>query len=411
MGAFIRTAVNTIKKNITMNIITTLQISAVFVITVIMVSAVCVRYRCYTPFRDYFEGNGLFCIFSVEAYTGNIDKVYDVIEDTNELMSYLHGPEKIVACHHLSAYAEVNDQICDIQGLSYDDEIIDRYEPELEYGRWISTDKEADMIEAVVSENDYGWNVGDIIQIVMLNTETSVKRDVKIVGILKENTKIPGLFSARIGTDTYNLFYYPYSYEYEGKPLLLFSYSQLAGLENAPLQGIYQSNLIRYDDSVSAEEIEQDQRLMSTMGCVFSTDLKELDKNSKDYLHRHIYDLLPIIIVLLILVVVSSISSSALSTRKRLRDYAIYYVTGLQWRQCILINLLQSVIIIISAFILSIVCVAVLRYTNLSDMFYISWNKYILFSFAGITVFYIIISMIMPLIMIFNVTPKQILTK
>lgn len=411
MSMLIRTAFKTIRKNITMNIITILQIAAVFVIMAIMVSAVCIRYQCYTPFRDYFEGNGLLCKFSVEAYTGNLYDVFDVVEDTDELMSYLNNPKKIAACHHISAYAEKNGQFYDFKGLSYDDEIINQYTPELQSGRWISTSKETNIIEAVVSENDYSWNVGDVIEIVMLNTESAVTRDVKIVGMLKENAKIPGLFSPRLETDTYNLFYYPYNYEYEEIPVLLFSYSQLADLENAPLQGIYSSALILYDDSVSKAEIEQDQRILSTMGCIFSTDLQELDKNSKDYLHRHIYNLLPIVIVLLVLVIVSSISSSALSTRKRLRDYAIYYVMGLQWRQCVLINLLQSIIIIISAFVISIVCMAVLQFTNLSDLFYILWNKYLTISFIGVTFFYLIVSMIMPLLMIGNTTPKQILTK
>lgn len=394
-----------------MNIITILQIAAVFVIMATMVSAVCIRYQCYTPFRDYFEGNGLLCKFSVEAYTGNLYDVFDVVEDTNELASYLNKPKKIAACHHISAYGEINNQIFNIKGLSYDDEIINQYTPELQSGRWISTNKETNMIEAVISQNDYGWNVGDVIKIVMLNTETAVTRDVKIVGMLKENTKIPGLFLPRLETDTYNLFYYPYNYEYEEIPVLLFSYSQLSNLENAPLQGIYSSALILYDDSVSSTEIEQDQQVLSKMGCVFSTDLKELDKNSKDYLHRQIYNLLPIIIVLLVLVIVSSISSSALSTRKRLRDYAIYYVMGLQWQQCVIINLLQSIIIIALSFAISIVFVAVLQYTNLSDLFYILWNKYLILSFIGVTFFYLIISMIMPLLIISNTTPKQILTK
>lgn len=411
MSMLIITAVKTIKKNIAMNIITILQIAATFVITAVMISAVCIRYQCYTPFRDYFEGNGLLCKFSVEAYTGDLYEIFDVIDDTNELIPYLNNPHKIAACHHLSAYAENDDQIYNFTGLSYDDEIINRYIPELQFGRWINTNNESNVIEAVISENAYGWDVGDVIQIVMLNTETAVTRDVKIVGMLKENAKIPGLFLPRLETDTYNLFYYPYSYEYEEIPVLLFSYSQLAGLENAPLQGIYSSALILYDDSTSAAEIEQDQQILATMGCVFSTSLRELDKNSKDYLYRHIYNLLPIVIVLLILVIVSSISSSALSTRKRLRDYAIYYITGLQWRQCVLINLLQSVIIIVSAFVISIICIAIIQFTSLNDMFYIFWNKYLILSFVGVISFYLVVSMVMPLLMISNSTPKQILTK
>lgn len=255
--------------------------------------------------------------------------------------------------------------------------------------------------------------MGDVVTINFINSESTFPVEVHIVGMLQDGAKVPGLFQPRTDSenDTYNLFYYPYSYEMEEQPLMLFSYAQLASLENSPLQGIYSSVLIRYPDTTEKEILEQDQKSLATMGCAFSTTLQEMDGNNKIYLYQQLYQLLPIAIVLLVLVMVGSISSSALATRKRLHNYAVYSICGLPWKHCVWINMLQSLVMCACSLAVSAICVGIITLTPLRNVISIVWSPYLLLSGLGIILFYLLISMLMPLVIIGRNTPKQVLTR
>ena len=145
------------------------------------------------------------------------------------------------------------------------------------------------------------------------------------------------------------------------------------------------------------------------MGCAFSVDLTEMDQNSKQYLYQQLYQLLPIVAVLLVLVLVSSISSSALATRRRLRDYAMFYLCGMQWKQCAAVNFCQALLSGAGAILLTGLGMLVIRYTALSEKFLIFWNGYLAAVLAGMLLLYLLFSMLMPMMMLHAVTPNSIL--
>lgn len=136
-----------------------------------------------------------------------------------------------------------------------------------------------------------------------------------------------------------------------------------------------------------------------------------MNANSMAYLYTQVYNLLPIIIVLMLLTIVSSISSSALSTKKRLKDYSIYYICGLRWRQCVFINMIESATLAVISIIISCALLALSQFTALSDYVKIIWNPISIASLLCIVILYILMSMLMPILIIGKNTPKQILTK
>lgn len=116
-------------------------------------------------------------------------------------------------------------------------------------------------------------------------------------------------------------------------------------------------------------------------------------------------------VIILIMVLISSISVSAISTRRRLKDYAIFYINGLQWKQCALINLYESLIISAISIIFAIVLICIVQLTPIVDNIKIIWSWIGLLACFGVMILYILISMIMPFIIIKHNTPKQILTR
>ena len=83
--------------------------------------------------------------------------------DGSEMQNYFDDAKSIAACHTVLAYPADESQNC--RSISYSDSIIENYAPALSDGRWLHTSADATELEVVISENDYGWKVGDTIPI------------------------------------------------------------------------------------------------------------------------------------------------------------------------------------------------------------------------------------------------------
>ena len=405
----LKTAIKTLRRNIIMNILSILQMTAALLIASVMVSAICIRYQTYTPFQDYFEGHGLFCKLTTPAHDSDLFNLSNRIESSEVLVSYLSASSALTAHELILTVDDGSENGAMPIALSYDDEIIRRYQPSLQEGRWLSAGTEE--IEIVISENAYGWKVGDIIPFTIVGEDQMFVLEGRVVGILRDNAEIFGMFRPRKDESDgiYRLVSDSYSFGIEGKPLMLFSYSTLERLEPSPLQSIYSSVLLSYPNGTSSETLKKDQQTLNRLGCAMSINLQTMNVNSKQYLYYEMYRLLPIVAVLIVLVLVSSVSSSALSTRRRLRDYAIFYLNGLQWKQCMAVNLLQALLTGGAALLLTICGITVVRFSPLSDTFRILWNGWVVVVLTGMILVYLLFSMLMPVMMLYSTTPARFL--
>ena len=402
-----KTALRELKNNIRMVVIMLLQIVVALMITAVMVSAVLLKYQTYEPFKDYFESEGLF--FYIDMYASENNNLEDLMSRFNygeQLLAKTHGSEII------ASYQPVTFDM-NILTFAYDDDTIRRYKPPLKEGRWLNPN--AEELEIVVSEkNEYGWKTGDTAEIhlgwVLSNEDKKgVWVKAKVVGVVKENGEIFGCTNRSFLTPTYKNAYMPFSSEIENKTLVLLSQSVLKRLDPHYVTFMRDLVMIKYPGGTSEEIINEDRIQLSKYGAGFSMMLPELDINSKVYLYEQLYQMLPIIVILLILVMVSSISTSAISARRRLKDYAKYYVLGLRWRQCALVNFFQALIISAAALVISCAGLLVIGNTALSETFVVIWNAPMILCLLGILFMYLVFSMIMPMIMLRSNTPKAIL--
>ena len=406
-----RTALRNLKRNPLMNILSLLQLIAVLLIAGIMVSSLCIRYRTYSPFADILGSSGYYCTFTGDgANRGYGTGGRYFYNGSNELAEEL-GAVSVVSAHSVLKFGGMvlnEEYISDLKLLSYDDEIIKRYRPELKEGRWLSLD--SSEVEAVVSDSTYGWKVGDVItlSVVSGNAADINQRliDVRIVGMLDEGTEVYGL-NRPFTENTYRIMYRPYYPEREREPVILFSHSVLNSYDETIVQTI-SSSLITYDEA--GFDKERAREGISKADGNYISYLKDMNEDSLAYLQEQLLQLLPIVTVLMILVLVSSVSISALSARRRLKDYAKYYVVGLQWNQCVLVNLLQSLVTAAAAVIVTVTALLIVQYTALSETFMILWNGWLLLALVGIILLYLLFSMIMPILMLRSVSPKQLLT-
>ena len=420
---FLKTALLNLKKNIMMNFLVIVEMTSAIIIFMIMISSLLIRYTYYEPFSTVLNKKGIF-YSSTGASTYELDDSYfsdDTIELKNrnflhddEILPFLHTTDRIIACNIFGGgYAGSSDEI---KSFSYNDELIKLYSPQLAEGRWLNTSDKAEKVEVVVSDNNYNWKVGDIIEISSFyDNGTDFGQhtfDAEIVGILKDGEKIFGIESS-IGDEDFNMLYSTYDFEYQETPLLLFSSDYFyAHEETSSLFNKLWFALIQYPDETSQEILEQDSVMLSKLGSnAIRITFDVINKNSMDYLFSQFFDMLPIISIILILIITSSISSTAITTRGRLRDYSIYCITGLQWKHCTLINLIQSALTSVFALLLSAAAIGIIQLTPLADTVTIIPHLWTFSAVAALILLYILISMIMPAIIIGKSTPKEILAK
>lgn len=400
------------------HILNALQLTAVIVTAVIMVSSVMIRYRYYSAFKDILQSNGLLCSFSLRAnydpsnkFNPNTciadDELKELIPEIENVISTNWGMESFID-------DEGNTYSFDpvMKNLLYDDEIITRYQPEMAEGRWLNPSDKASCIEGVVSESSLNINVGDKIKMrFWARDQEDTFQEVLIVGKIKDNQKIVGY---SLGGDSekqdITKFFGTVSSDVYQEAVLLMSSNYIS--ENTSIiQGIFGHALITFSEDCPKEKIDSARQMLNSFNCSGSYPLSTVNENSVEYVFEHLRNLLPIIAALLLMVVCSSISSSALTVRREMKSLAVFYITGLQWKHCSAISLIQALITWLFSLAASLIVFAVIVFTDLGSDLYITFSWETCACVLTIAAFYILVSVLMPLIMLSKTTPKQILTR
>ena len=287
-----------LRHNIFINLLIVIQMTIVFLITISMVSTVISRFQFYSPIKEYLNSKGYF--YCIENAI-NPD-TQQTLRSTEELYRLLDNAENITASYNdWLTYNGDNSTF-----ISYDDEFINMFTPELEAGKWFDLSKDqSNTVQVVVSENPYGFKVGDKITLDSFGNDI----EAEIIGILKKNTKIIGFsVSESKKYDCRNTFI-NYNYEIEEKPLFILSQRGLLD-KNVTMQ-LNGTVFVTYPENISEEIIEANNNTMKKMMTLNITPLDEMKENSMDYIFSQIYTLFPILICIFILTLVSAVSISS----------------------------------------------------------------------------------------------------
>lgn len=406
-----KTALANLKKNKITSLLLVIEMTAAVFTAAVMISSILIKYSYYEPFKDLFQSKGFMSNMWIIETTSNGDNMIH----GDMIAKYIGNPPKMIATSRVQIFGLPEGEIA----LSYNDELLKRYSPKLKCGRWLNTSEKAEKIEVVVSDNPYGWKTGDTVTFDFYGDGTAPV-EAEIVGEIENGSKIfglPGNLSHGVrekSEDNFELCYEPFDYEYEEQTLLLFSTAYLDSAENPAasakiIQICQGTHFFVYDESTSAETIERDKQRLSDLAGIHGAnhfDLDMLERNNRQYLRSEAYDMLPIIIVILILTFAGSISGSALSARERLRDYSVFCICGLRWRQCAAVNLIQSAMIAAAGLALAF---AAMLGAPLVKTVTIVWNWRLPAAALGVTALFMAVSMIMPLLIIGKSTLKQVL--
>lgn len=391
-------AIKNLRKNPLMNLLTIIQLSVAFIILICYISTVVSRFSLYRPFADELDKKGTFhCILNGISPDTNTP-----IRTSGELADLIDGESEVIATFEPWLFYGEDDS--PQNRISYDRKLIEKHTPELESGHWFSSMRtEGEAVQVVVSANNYGFKIGDIITMNCMETEIKAE----IIGILKENTKLIGFNAPADGICGCRNIYENYSFYTEEAPLFIFCQDELV-LTEAPIQ-LNGPVFVTYPNNTDNDIIKKNDELLSRMKPINSTPLDEMKSQTMKHIYERIYDLLPIFVCLLVITLVSATSTAALSAKRQLKNYAVFFICGLKWKQCALINMCSSLICALLSLVIGVCGASVLILKGVFSETVISLGIWQIIGCISAAAIYIIISAILPIIIIGKNPPRQVL--
>lgn len=173
-----------LKKNILMNTLTILQMTVIFIIAISMTSTIVSRFQYYSPLKNILNSRSYYYYI----YNGFNPQTGSAWTNTKELSELINEEEKIFASYNAWLEYSNNGVNEDINTISYDNEFLKLYQPELESGVWFKEGSEypKELIPIVVSQNDFNINTGDTVTLVC--SETNAQIQGYIIGKIKDGT-------------------------------------------------------------------------------------------------------------------------------------------------------------------------------------------------------------------------------
>lgn len=346
-----------------------------FLVSITLVSAVQVKLKKYSVFSEYLSKDGVF-IESIRlgySWDGADGWAYS---DEDEIREMFPIVEDVLSVEELQISA-VEELSKPVKVWSYSKAVTDALSVKMEEGRWFETsDMDDETLKAVVTYNKGDVNVGDILT--LGNELCENKYPVEVIGVMsnRESLYYTDVLKPN-DTDDYRDLYYTYDYEVEeGSILLILADEQILGGKDKGLfedlnytfgewNGIGKvmraGTILTFKDGTTQEEIDECLEKLKTGSADSITrtvPLSEMNENSLEYVTKELHDYLPVFISIIVFLLIAAVSANVITTKKQLKNYAIYYTCGLPWKRCARISLHIAVLTAIIS--MALICVSLL---------------------------------------------------
>ena len=391
-----RIVLNSLKRNRIINFLIIIQLAIVICIVVVLIGIIRDRLKYYIPFYQEFSKDGF--LFNIDLAPEELFQEDFINCDT--WLSYTG----------MYSLADNSSNISDPDFVIMDKKWTDLYTPKMREGKWLNQMGDDGMIHAVVTPN----NPLDL----KLNDVISVEYDEKVVdisvcGIMEDYQYVIG-HNGFSQTDIYGKksfldMYYTYDSKKElmngGHYGIILSKEEI---DQSSLKDGYMVNGICLLTCKNANEYVLKQirdKLRFDYLSDYVVSYSEVRANSFEYIKERFYTLFPIAVCIFILTLVSTISSIVITLYLQLRLFAIIYICGARWRECVTISIMCSFIIAMVSFVFSIA----FCYIPYVFGYNLSISRYEIIGVIVIIAAYMFVSIITSLIVFYKNTPKEVL--
>ncbi len=262
-----------------------------------------------------------------------------------EETSSVRGVESILSCGSI-----YNDVQIDLYG--YGENTGNLINMPLESGTWYNKVPKKDGVINCVSISDKaGFEVGEILEleIYFIHNDEAITQTFQIVGAMGKRGRVLA-FTGSSSDPAYDSLLYNYdSTDGYNETALIFDKNDIAGFDSS--QYWYSNRLIFLDSSNDTSFMSLKDELSKYS---YVVKLEQAKTNTLQEVRRVMMGFLPIIIPLFLIGFLGVVCISILNTLKYMRNFAIFFICGMRWKDSILICLSYIAYIISGVLILCI---------------------------------------------------------
>lgn len=229
--------------------------------------------------------------------------------------------------------------------LVYNEYDMEKLPPLLKSGRYISeNDLNDDMMHVLVSENDSGVGVGDIIELAFFSIEGAADSEMvyvpaKVVGVIASGQKL--LYGNGVPISKTMLtkdIYGTYSFQQLGYTLVITTSNEINKLPEACVEENYRC-IIKFDENISATDREENFRKVieyekanGSMRSDVFPDISEIVKMQKEELQDIFIKYVPLTIAVSLLLLICIVCMISIKNANSMRYYATLYMCGMPYQ-------------------------------------------------------------------------------
>lgn len=399
-----------------------------FLVSITLVSAIQVKFRKYSAFSEYLGKEGVFIEtlrlgYSWEGYDGwavaNEDEIrylYPCVEDV-----------LYVADISESSAMELDEPIT---LWAYSEAVTDSLSVNMNAGRWFNeSDMDDEILKVVVTYNEGTVNVGDTLT--LTNSYSEETYQAEVIGVIgdKESLYYTDVLKQN-DTGDYRDLYYTYDYETEeGRIILILADEQiLSGKDKGRFEDLNHDCgevdgfpkiisggvILTFKEGTSSEERETCLEAIKK-GSAMSTErivpLSDMDRKSIEYVTKELHDYLPVFISIIVFLLIAAVSANVITTKKQLKNYAIYYTCGLPWKRCARVSLHIAVLTVLISMVMIFVSMFALDISGSSVNNGIELGLWQLLTMLVIGGIYVLLAWAIPLSIVRRASAKEIMTE
>lgn len=407
------------------NLLIIMLLVVVFLTAISIVSAVEEKFKKYAILSEYLNKNGVY----LESI--HLAKEAVCVEGNNELLwdekdvkEYLPNVSDVLSVEVIWESFVIGVD-AEIAVWCYSSAVVESLDPNMESGRWFQeSDMNSDMLKAVVTYNEDDLKVGDIVTVG--NGLNEVTQQVEIIGVMKDKESLFYTDSMGDRHQDYRDCYYTYNYEAEEHKILMIIADEqiLNGEEREQFEnfnprisstGFFKQmcgpTILTYDDSVSQEIIYQDIEKLNKYSMINTKPLlSKINENSWDYIFKETHNYLPVFVCVFVFVIIAAVSANAITVKKQLKNYSIYYICGLPWKNCARISLSVACITSGIAFGMVVFSICFLKLTGMIADIALKFGPWQLITCMVIILCYVLLAWSIPLGIVRNTSAKEIMT-
>lgn len=385
---------NEVIKHWKQTLLMALQIGMIMFLAVMAVTTYKAQTEKYDPLRAFMNREGVAfeaSIVSVNEADG-IDKYMDRLGVFDEF----HCVRK----DSLYLYENLEGKF-EVRGY---DELLSEYEPEMSEGVWFTdAKKEEGIINAVVTGNPYGIEVGDVIE--FSNSSYNKKIKVYICGMFKDGEAFYEVGSYSSDCTVFD-YYQTYDSAREDKNFYLFMSAD--DMVSQGMTATYGRVLASYDENASESQKEYAGKKLAQDNDIV-VPMSEVVERTEDIIDSKMVEIMPVFVGAFLLVTLSIACLSAIDTYSSVENYAILFICGMEWKKSLPIGAVKSTIICGFSVVVMLLIYGVTVITKISEKILFEPGLWQAIICILISIYMIGISCIMPIYILKKNQPVSVL--